>query len=130
MTSYYLEPEAAVQAWLTTRVAPARVVTDPPKTTEFAASLPLVWVKRIPGTSNLAFKDRATLDIDCYAADRITARTLAYQCYELLSNELAGTPVNGGWVSAVIRIMPPIVLPTKAESMRRFGCAVQLTTHL
>ena len=121
----YGGPELLLVGWLPTQVA-ARVGTDVPA--GLAESVPFVQVLRIGGPdddSDYTF-DKPTVSVDCFAADRVAANTLAVQVHKAMRSALRGVTTGGATVSAVHTISGMAWRPWDDLQVRRFGATYQL----
>jgi hypothetical protein len=70
--------------------------------------------------------DRATVDVDTWAADRIGARAAALSVHTRIRFALPGQRVPGGVVCAVDTLTGPAFRPWDDTGIRRFGATYQI----
>ena len=122
--------EALLIGWLPSQVT-ARALTDLPAT--LATDVPVVQIVRIGGPSddNDPTLVAATVSVDCFAADRISATVLAQQVDDAFRKALPGTLTGGASVTKVRTLTGPSWRPWDDLAVRRFGATYQiwLKTH-
>jgi hypothetical protein len=127
----YVDIEPALVGWIPT-VLTARAVTELPADLAGAitAHSGVVRVVRVGGPAPVPSLDIATVEIECFAATRAAARTLAYQLRDALRYQLPGHVfIAGGSVSRVQTVSGPAWRPYDDISVRRVGALYQITTH-
>ena len=122
----YPDVELMLSAWLKTYLG-VRVVTDTPS--NLALVLPVVQITRYGGTDTVPGLDRATVDVDAYAANRTAAAMLAERVRYGLRFVLQGQQVGDITVSRVETIVGPSWRPYDNTALRRFGASYSLTLH-
>jgi hypothetical protein len=105
-----------------------RVVTDLPSNLQ--QILPLVQVGRLGGADDVIGLDRASVDVDVYAAGRAASVALAERCREALRMDLPGQTLGVVTVAAVRTTLGPTWRPyDDTTNVRRFGATYQITTR-
>lgn len=123
-----VDVEAAVAEWLRGQLgAGHRVVTETPA--DLVAALPLVRVDRIGGSDYSVVFDRATVDVDCWHVDRLSARALALTVHGLLRYGLPGQRIPGGVVCTVGTGSAPGWRTWDDSTIRRFGGTYQIVVQ-
>lgn len=122
----YPDVERLLVAYLSTALN-VRVLTDTPSNLEKV--LPLVQVTRYGGDEAAPGIDRATVDIDCYGANRSAASNLAERVRYALLYRLPGTSVGDVGIPRVDTLTGPSWRPYDNTTIRRFGASYQITTH-
>lgn len=120
--------EALLIGWLPGHVT-ARFLTDLPA--DLAAQVPVVQVVRIGGPSDDDLPDYhfASVAVDCFAADRLSATTLAQQVDDALRKALPGTTAGGGTVTKVRTLTGASWRPYDDVNVRRFGGTYQVVVR-
>lgn len=104
-----------------------RIVTELPA--GFEKFLPLIQVERIAGPDIVPSLDNPTLDVECFGADRPTAKQLADRVRVALRYGMNGFVYGGAVVANVQTIQGPGWRPYTNTGMRRVGATYQLTLH-
>ena len=120
----YVDVERLLVGHLKTVLTPTRVGTDTPA--NLATALPFVQVTRFGGSDDVPSIDRATVDIDCYAATRSAASALAEQIRSTLRFATVGLILDGALVVAVSTIVGPAWRPYENTGVRRHGASYEL----
>jgi len=122
--------EALLIGWLPSQVT-ARALTDLPST--LADDVPVVQVVRIGGPSDDDDPTlvAATVSVDCFDSDRLSATLLAQQVDDAFRKALPGTLTGGASVTKVRTLTGPSWRPWNDAAVRRFGATYQvwLKTH-
>ena len=121
----YQGVEALLVGWLPSQVT-ARALTDLPA--DLAEQVPVVQVVRIGGPSddNNPNFQAATVSVDCFAVDRISATLLAQQVDDALRKALPGTTTGGAVVTKVRTLTGPSWRPWNDVAVRRSGSTYQI----
>lgn len=122
------EAEAVAVAWLESDLSGVRVCTELPA----ALSGDTVRVTRISGsdTGQFSVYEDAVCDFDCFAADRASARTLAYRVRDSLRVRMPGQKVGtDAFVIRVRSLAGPSWTPYDNTDVRRFTYAAELRIH-
>lgn len=121
----YLDVEKTLVNWLATRFPSARSCTELP------ATLPaqVVQVVRFGGGRPTVPFDEATVDVDCYAVDRVSARNFAEDVSHALTFELPGLAVDGAIVLSAECLTAPSWAPYDNTNVRRMTAAYLIRTH-
>lgn len=127
--------EAVLVPWLAQQLlavygVTARTCTETPE--NLADILPVVAVSRSAGNDVQGILDRPIVDIDCFAADRLSSSLLARQVHVLMHHYLPGL-VTAGTVSAVVgyvsTVKGPGWLSYQDLAVRRCNASYELYTH-
>ncbi|MGZ4621457.1 MAG: hypothetical protein ACXVGF_04790 [Blastococcus sp.] len=121
----YGGPEALLIGYLRTALG-VRCLTDLPA--DLQDVVPVVQVVRVGGPSddNDSHLEAATVSIDCFAADRAGATTLAMQVDDVMRNSLPGTLTGGAVVTKVRTLTGASWRPWDDLQVRRFGATYQV----
>lgn len=121
----YVDVEKTLVVWLATRFPSARSCTELP------ATLPplVVQIQRFGGGRPEIPFDEATVDVDCYAPDRATARDFAEQVAHALMYELPGLKADGAIVLSAECLTAPSWAPYDNTNVRRITAAYLIRTH-
>lgn len=92
--------------------------------------LPLVGVARVGGADDTVTLDRATVDIDCFAADYGHARDLALDLWARVRRDLPGYTSGTSTVARTRITAAPVRRPWDAPSIYRVGMTVEITAHV
>jgi hypothetical protein len=125
MARQYVDIERLLVGWLHAHLA-VRCSTDLPA--DLAGALPILQVGRIGGPDTARGVDAPMIDIECYAADRSSAYTLAEQARNSLRYVLPGTNVNGTYVARVDTVSGPAQRPYDNTNVTRY--VATYTLHL
>lgn len=122
-----------VEAFLVAVLAPALGV---PVRTELpgganglAVVAPIIRVVRVGGADVEPTIDRATVDIEYFAATRGAAIDGAESVRYFMRNQLPGTRFNGGSVKTVTTISAPTWRPWDDLNVRRVGASYEIRLH-
>jgi hypothetical protein len=115
MARQYVDVERLLVSWLNVHLT-IRCVTDLPAT----LPLPIIQVGRIGGTDTNRGIDVPMVDIECYAADRPSARSVAESVRDVLRFSLPGTSVNGAYVARVDTVSGPARRPYDNTNVVRY----------
>lgn len=121
----YGDVEAITVAWLAAQFDGVRVCTETP------ATLPaqVIQVVRFGGGRPSIPYDVATVDVDCYAADRAASKQLAEQVAHALVFDLPGYRAGTTAVLSVECLSAPSWAPWDNTTVRRTTAAYQIRTH-
>lgn len=125
------EAEAVLVAWAKAAFPAARVVTETPGNLGdlVAAGTPVIQVTGIGGSGETVRTfTNPRVDFDCYAKDRPTARTLAYDVRRALRDG-TGQTFAGGFLSRVDNDTEPSQTPYDNTNLRRFTYSAQIRIH-
>jgi len=125
MTSIYVDGELLVVGYLEGVFPPARVATELPA--NLADVLPTIWVQRFGGGTSGRSLDAPTFDVDCFAADRLTANSFASQVRTALA-AMAGYTAFQATVSDV-SVSSFGWRPYANIGVRRTGMTCSITLH-
>lgn len=123
----YADVELLLYGWLKAETG-LRVLTELPA--NLSEVLPVIQVSRYGGSDRYTI-DRGSVDIDCYAATRGAASSLASQVRRLLLRELPSyydASLNAT-VSRVRTINAPGWAPYDNTSLRRFHASYMVSLH-
>ena len=132
----YGDVETLIQAWIGTVVADTVTVvvtSDEPDDgipTDLTYRLPLVGVARVGGADDVITLDRATVDIDCYAADYRHARDLALDLWTRVRRDLPGHTTGTSTVARTRVTAAPVRRPWDAAAIYRVGMTAEITAHV
>lgn len=117
--------EALLIGWTSAQLS-VRCLTDLPA--DLQAVVPVVQIVRIGGPSddNLSSFQAATVSVDCFAADRAAATTLAQQVDDAWRKVLPGTTTGGAVVGKVRTLSGASWRPWNDTAVRRFGASYQV----
>lgn len=120
-----MDVEALLIGWLRSTLD-VRALTDLPA--DLADTLPVVQVTRIggPDDDNNPNFDAPTVAVDCYAADRAGAITLAAAVKAALRGSLPGQTIGTSTVTKVQTVTGPSWRPYDNTELRRFGATYAL----
>jgi hypothetical protein len=123
-----VDVEAGVAGWLRDDLgAGHRVVTEAPA--DLAGAVPVFRVVRLGGGDRDVVLDRATVDVDTWAADRGGARAAALDVHARLRFALPGQRIPGGVVCQVDTLTGPAWRPWDDTAVRRFGATYVITVQ-
>lgn len=124
----YADAETALVAALAAQFPSAEVCTETPD--NLAEVLPCIRVTRFAGTADEVYTfDNPSIDFDCYAADRTSAKLLAYQVRSFVRGPLIGITVAGAFFARSRDIMGPVWTPYDNTSLRRFTYSAAIRLH-
>jgi hypothetical protein len=114
--------------WLRSRLSGVRVTDELPDKLE--SRLPLVWVRVVPGGGDDRVTDSATLDIQCFAADRAAMWQLAERTRAaLLDAEGQYVPETSTVIDTVDTEQRPGEVPYGNPALRRAVATYVLTSR-
>lgn len=120
--------ESVLKAALAAAFPTTRIATETPA--NLADVLPCIVVNRISGSEDAVWTfDNANVDFDCYAADRIEARTLAESVRTWVRRDLPGQTFAGAFIARTRTIMAPVWTPYDNTDVRRFTYAASIRLH-
>jgi hypothetical protein len=122
----YVDVERILVAWLTTHLG-VRCVTDVPA--NLFEVLPVVQLARVSGRDIYPTLDQPRIDVDCYAANRGAANTLAEQVRTALRFTIRGQVLDGAVVGVVQTILGPAWRPYDNTNVKRVGATYAVTVH-
>jgi len=122
----YADAEKLLVAFLRAETG-LRVVTELPSNLEEV--LPVIQVSRYGGNDSRYVLDRASVDVDCFAATRAEASALAAQARELFIFRLPSYNAGAVSVSRVRTINAPGWAPYDNDTLRRFHASYMVTLH-
>lgn len=98
--------------------------------TELPATLPaqVIQVVRVAGLDTFS-TDGATVDVECYTTDRLSATALAMQVRSWLRLSAAGYTALGATIAAVATVSGPGWRPYDNTNVRRVGATYLVTVH-
>jgi len=117
--------EALLIGWTADQLG-VRCLTDLPA--DLASAAPIVQIVRIGGPSDDSFSNfqAATVSVDCFAADRLAATTLAQQLDDAWRKVLPGAAVSGAVVGKVRTLTGASWRPWDDTAVRRVGATYQV----
>lgn len=94
--------------------------------------LPVIAVDRTSGANleGSPLMDRPIVDVDCYAANRGAAQTLAEQVRSVLMWQLPGSRVDQAVFSRTRTVVAPRLLPHANPAVRRYSANYELLLHV
>lgn len=124
--------EAVLVPWLQAQLlavlgVTARTCTETP--VDLATAVPLVAISRSAGGDVQAILDRPVADIDCFAADRLSAQKLASQVHMLMHHYLPGSVTGGAVIGYVSTVKGPGWLPYQDVAVRRSNATYEIYCH-
>jgi hypothetical protein len=126
----FADVEKLVIAWLAASFPDAYPCAETPADPVFTECLPIIEVTRIGGSdTDQGAVDQATIDVECYAADRNAASVLADNVRAALRNQMPGFRGIEGSVLAVDTLSAPAWRPYDNTDVRRFGATYRITVH-
>lgn len=124
-----VDVEVLLIAWLVARLDES-VTVRAELDNNLLDELPTVQVARVPGGGDDGFRlDRALVDVDVYAADRMSATALAAEVRGLLLGSLRGSTTDTAVVGRVGTITPPALRPYENTALRRVGATYEIYFH-
>lgn len=123
----FVDAETFVVTALQLQFPSARVVTVLPADLEQV--LPVFQVERIGGADLIPSLDNPTLDVECFAATRIEAKTYADQVRSFLRSGFVGTASMGAVVLNVLTSVGPNWRPYGNTNVFRVGATYQIVLH-
>jgi hypothetical protein len=124
----YPDVDALLVGWLPDHVTATTFTTDDVLPTNLAYALPLVQVVTFAGADLVPTLDESLVDVDCYAAGRDAAKTLAEQVRTAIRTLLLGT-VDGVVVAKTRTSLRPARRPYDNTAIRRIGATYGITVH-
>lgn len=124
--------EAVLVPWLAGQLSAVygvtvRTCTETPA--NLAAVVPVVAVSRSTGSDVSGVLDRPVVDVDAFAADRISASLLGRRAHLLLTRYLPGTVSAGAVVGMVNVIKGPGWIAYQDLDVRRSNATYEIYTH-
>ncbi|WP_037576805.1 phage tail termination protein [Phaeacidiphilus oryzae] len=123
-----VDVEELLIAWLGEQLGTGVVVTTE-LGNDLADQLPTIQVTRTTGTDDGFRLDRAVVDIDAYAADRVAASNLAARIHGLMHTVLRGSTQPTAVVGSVVTVSSPSWRPYTNTLVRRVGATYAIHLH-
>lgn len=118
--------ETLLTSWGPT-VVEARWVTERPA--DLAGNVPLVLVRRVGGPDTDPTISLATVDLEYYQRDRVSAGDGAEALRKALRYQLPGYTTTDGVVAKVSVLSGPAWRPYDDPNVTRYGLSCQLALH-